>query len=368
MENLFNRKVLYFLIILLSIACSKNEVKSFGEAIESESNKQKKINSKNNSPELTVDENGVLFFENIEEMQNFISWAESEIESYDQSFLAEYGHLSGDTLADSLFVAGYNSDQPLINFEENFSDYNSLRKKVSEDMIPILQQEDFDYASSPDAQYIGDPIMRTILNEDGAYGLGDSIYFPLDSGYLAIGPEANYDLAVEDINNDDMPMGSLSGPFRKIVIILPPPPPGGGGGGGSGLNCANECRTNRLNAKDVTDGNKKMALTLSLMYSGAGTHLAMKVVSYKRLTSWSSWFRYPYSKFAGYNTTTYYTGSNCNNAGTLPGESKNNSSLLRCTVRHTFWGGAARRVKCNTLYGSGSMSGINQTSLTIAWS
>lgn len=329
------------------------------------SSKKSNHTLKNNAPQLYLDENGVLVFDDVNEFKYFFEWAEIESQNYVDSFLVNYSDLTGDELADSLFEAGFNSDLPLQIFEESFPGYNSLRKKIETEMQPYLELDDFDFAETPDAYFINDPFFRTILNEDGAYRIGDTTYFILDSGYVALGPSADYNLVVQKIENGD-PIASLVGYHvgRVVIVILTG---GGGSGGGGSSNCSGQCRTNRYKAKDKRDGNRKYTMDLSFMYSSAGTHLTMKVKSYRRLASFLPWVIYPASKFSAHNTFNIYTGSGCTSAGTIQGQSKTNNSFLRCTVRHTEYGSAARRVRCNELVGTGSTSGVPQSTVTIGW-
>lgn len=179
---------------------------------------------------------------------------------------------------------------------------------------------------------------------------------------MALGPQAPYDSIINKIN-DSIPISELAGPFRRTVIIIIT-----NVGGGSGCGSNSGCRVNRYKAKDKRDGNRKMSMDLSILYSGAGTHIAHKVKSYKRFCGSCPWIIWPYSKYSKYDAVTLHLGGdNCLVEKTIPKESKSNSSVYSCAVRYTEWGTAARRVKCGKLKGTGSSSGVPQQTVTIKW-
>lgn len=69
-----------------------------------------------------------------------------------------------------------NPNQPLIDFENSLN-INSLRKKLETEEIEWLhtQSGDLNLDESPDNHRIADPILRTILNEDGEYMINGKI-------------------------------------------------------------------------------------------------------------------------------------------------------------------------------------------------
>lgn len=89
-------------------------------------------------PSLSVDGNGVLVFNDLAQFQDFFIWAEQEIEAYESDFIDDFPGLTGDTLADSLFYAGFDSYAPLRAFEDLYPNFNSMRQKIETDMQPFL--------------------------------------------------------------------------------------------------------------------------------------------------------------------------------------------------------------------------------------
>jgi hypothetical protein len=116
---------------------------------------------------------------------------------------------------------------------------------------------------------------------------------------------------------------------------------------------------------DRQSGNKKYFLSLGLIYSSASTTITARVKSYARISSIFPWKSWPYSKNVSFNTVDVFTSNSCVSYGTMQGKSASNSIL--CLATRTDWGGAARRVKCNTLSATGKASDLSSKTVTIGW-
>ena len=308
-------------------------------------------------PNLEVDENGVLVFDDQEELQSYFDWSETETENYINAFLSNYNDIEGDDLAYSLFEAGFDSEKPLKLFEENLVGYNSLRKKIEIEMQPYLELEDFDITETPEAHFVNNPYIRTILNEDCAYRVGDTTYFILEEGVIAMAPQADYNKLADDISNG-VPIEDLVGPYVRILVVVVT------NGGGGGSSCT-DCRTNRYKMIEKTTGNKKYYVSLGLLFSGVSTTITARVKSYGRVNKYTPWFAWPYTKNVTFNTVAVYTGSSCYSYGFMQG--KTLTSSVNTIISRTDWGDAARRVKCNTLSATGSASSLSSSTVTIGW-
>lgn len=343
---------------ILITSCEKEEFTS--EANESTKSSDIKGNNynylKSGSPQLELDANGVLKFDSFDELKDYFLWAENTLEEYSNSYLEDFSHLTEQEIADSLHANGFDPELPLDVFEQSFEGYTSLRKRIKIDMAPFLLQDDFNVEGSPEGHLISDPIMRTIVNQDGAYKVGDSIYFPLDSGIVILGPDADYNQVVGIINQG----GSFSdfiGPFIRAIRILV---------SDTDIGCNNKCKTNRNEATQKSSGDKKYYFDLGITYYAGWTSIQAQVRSWKKFPI-IGWVPYSYTKYVSFDPVRLYTGpsDNCFDSGEINGKSKSIQGI--CVITDREWGTAARRVKCDKLKGKGRSSSLQQSSLSIGW-
>ena len=73
----------------------------------------------------------MLEFPDVETFLNTLEELEDQLEAYDDAFLDEWGHLDDESLDEKEDELKYDPAQPLIDFENQFSEFSSLRKKIS---------------------------------------------------------------------------------------------------------------------------------------------------------------------------------------------------------------------------------------------
>jgi len=347
-------KIILFLAIFgLSFQSCKKDQSDF--IMQSENSKIKSSNIKSTQlPNVQLDANGVITFDDFQELEDFSNALQDQLDYHYQNFLDQHSNLTTDQeIIDAMEIENYNEDQPLIDFENTFTNYTSLRSFLETEMENYLDgKAEFDWDDSPDSHFIIDEIDRTFINTDGAVKVGDTIYFPLDSGWLGLGPQGNYQLAVDDINNGT-PIAQLAGPYRTLVIG-----PGGGGGGG-GSPCTG-CRANQQRTEEVKNGNKKLVSVLSIYTYPWASKVVAKAKGYKKTGMW-------WPKRWSCESIIYLSevvNGQCNNPTSIgPISDPNRGWKSKAVIR--FWN-TTKKTECGKITGWNTSNGISKY-MVINW-
>lgn len=141
----------------------------------------------------------MLSFASSDAMNTTLNSLETECNTYDADFLDEHPGYSIDSLNDLQDSINYNIDQPLIDFENQFTGFSSLRKKIAGDISTWLENDGVNMSAYPDNHFITEEGIRTLVNEKGEFKIVDTIYILHDSGWVEV---YNADMAVvHDIEN-----------------------------------------------------------------------------------------------------------------------------------------------------------------------
>lgn len=120
--------------------------------------------------------NGMLHFANMEDVRSTLKQLETaERYRFDEvrNHFITLNLDDFDAYADSI---GLIDDETLVNFENQFSCYKSLRKDIVEREAIWLQNEELDENTDPDNHYIDNDYIRSILNTKSTLRIGDSVY------------------------------------------------------------------------------------------------------------------------------------------------------------------------------------------------
>ncbi|CAM1357741.1 hypothetical protein [Tenacibaculum xiamenense] len=119
--------------------------------------------------------NEILEFKDFDEYDATIEMLYDKIESHDDAFLKEYGHLEEDELDDMEDKLNYDDFQPVIEFEKERG-FKSLRSIIAEKEEEWLAQqgdvEVLDEKTDPDNHFIVDDVERALLNEFAEVKIG----------------------------------------------------------------------------------------------------------------------------------------------------------------------------------------------------
>src|SRR5690606_8348760 len=106
-----------------------------------------------------------------------VSSLQTDCDSWDSAFLAMNSSLTDDQLDSLEEQIGYNDDQPLVDFESEFSGFFSLRKDIDQKEDVFLASSNSDKINlDPDNHFVADEVERTLLNSKAEVKVGDTIY------------------------------------------------------------------------------------------------------------------------------------------------------------------------------------------------
>lgn len=136
--------------------------------------------------------NGMLEFSDVAEFLSTIDNLESQVDLYDDNFMNQWGHLNDDDIDDKEDELRYDPQQPLIDFENQFSGFISLRSKIEHDIEDWLDNSVLDEKTDPEDHFIFDEEIRAVLNEDAQVKIGNSLFQMTRFGYVEV-TDGDYD-------------------------------------------------------------------------------------------------------------------------------------------------------------------------------
>lgn len=130
--------------------------------------------------------NGMLEFPDQATFLITIDNLETQDELYDDSFMADWGHLKEADLEDKEDELRFDPQQPFIDFENQFSGFKSLRAKIEGQIIVWLDNSTLDDKTDPDDHFIFDEEVRAVLNEEGQVKIGKPLFQMTRYGYVEV--------------------------------------------------------------------------------------------------------------------------------------------------------------------------------------
>lgn len=274
-------KISLLSIFMIFSSCDKENV---SENIVNESSREG-IRFVTNSSEnhRTSQVNGLLAFDDIETFLNTIEDLEKEAEDYDNDFLSKWDHLNDDALEAKEIELSHNPNQPMADFESDFSGFVSLRKAIENQLEDLIKFQTLNDSNDPDNHYVMEDAVRTVLNADAQVMIGHSLYQMTRFGYVEI-TDGDFNTLALIANADATQYTNLP----NLVIH------GGYYGSNSGNNTQNNapsCRTDydETNYK-TTSSNRRVKGIQKLKGHSAlwGTKIKSKTVHQKKRW-WGGW-------------------------------------------------------------------------------
>ncbi len=176
-------KIILLSIIIISalffvVSCSKSKLDN--SKVLSRNNDVKLITLSNeNRTSITM-----LEFSSKHVYDSILTDLKQQMESYDDSFLAQYGYLNDSLLNEKEEEINYNDQQPLIDFENSLNFSNSMRQ------IYVIKEEDWlnndslDISEDPSKIYVFENEEMAMLNENGEVKIGVSLLKLTKDGFV----------------------------------------------------------------------------------------------------------------------------------------------------------------------------------------
>lgn len=130
--------------------------------------------------------NGMLYFPTMDIFLSTVAELENYEQLLDDSFMAQWGHLSENNLFEKEIQLGYDEHRSYIDFEEQFQDFTSLRKTVRDAENVWLGNDILDDANDPDNHYVWETGMRAVLNNKAQVKIADTLYQMTRFGYIKV--------------------------------------------------------------------------------------------------------------------------------------------------------------------------------------
>lgn len=198
----------------------------------------------------------MLFFDSHADVISTLEALSDAYEEQEDSFMSEYDNLSDSLLNELEDSIGYNDQAPLEDFENQFGGFSSLRNKIiMEEENWLANNDELDIEDDPDSHYIVDEYIRTIVNEEGQFGVGDTV-IELKPNYWVkfYGPGLDtVMIGIDEVNNGGFDLDTLTEAVATYNIQATGTPlsiakvsshgtgsSGSGSGSGSGSSCSPE--------------------------------------------------------------------------------------------------------------------------------
>jgi hypothetical protein len=144
----------------------------------------------------------MLEFSSIAAYDSTITALENQINSHDDSFLAQYASLDEEAVNAKEVEVGFVYQQPLIDFENSYKITNSMRQVFVAEEANWLNNEILDLATDPSNIYVFDIAEMSLLNEKGEVKIGNSLLKLTKGGFIEI-TDGDINILIR-IDNGDM--------------------------------------------------------------------------------------------------------------------------------------------------------------------
>lgn len=130
--------------------------------------------------------NGLLEFDDMDAFVQTLTALENRVDNWTEDFMEAYTNLEDEELNDFIDSIGFKEEQPLINFEANFSGFASLRHEIFELEDYWLENDGENIEDDPDNHFIMEDELRSVLNVHSEVKIGGSIYKFTGAGYVEV--------------------------------------------------------------------------------------------------------------------------------------------------------------------------------------
>ena len=278
MKNLLKSLLVFSLVFFSS--CEKENLTE--QSQENISIKGIRYITSNTESSRTSVVNGMLEFEDVASFLATIEHLEQQTESHDDAFLAKWNHLNDDDLEAKEISEGHDIHQPLINFENQFSGFVSLRKAIRSEQENLIKNQTLNDTNEPDNHFVMEDEVRTVLNANAQVKIGQSLYQMTRFGYVEVTDGDFNTLAI--VANSDASTLNL----QNVEIH------GGYYGSSSANNTQNtatDCRTDidETNYKNLSSNYRVKGIQKLKGYNAIwGTKIKAKTVHQKKRW-WGGW-------------------------------------------------------------------------------
>lgn len=153
----------------------------------------------------------MLVFRDIDTFRMIYSTLLSEVDNWDNAFIEEWGYLDDEALNAKEAAINFDAEKPLTDFEKEYN-FNSMRLKFIAEHEEWLNHEELDIENDPMNKYPWDAVDMTLMNTDGVFKIGSSIFVWKQDRKIEI---KNGDLNIlESILNSDEQLNN-----KNVVII-----------------------------------------------------------------------------------------------------------------------------------------------------
>ncbi|MBA3986301.1 MAG: hypothetical protein H0X63_06980 [Flavobacteriales bacterium] len=265
----------------------------------------------------------MLSFSSFEEFESTVSNLVDLMDVHEDVFVRQYEHLNDEELNAIELSTGFVSQQPLIDFEEQYGFTNSLRKKYNELEAVWLNNEELDPTTDPDNTIYFSAAEQTLLNEHQEVMVAGKVYvFSKMSDTYEVHDDYGTSLAKIN-NNEDVSQDPNITSYEK-----------------SGASCTLWKSSNTSPEYATNRKAKRIATFRWLPYYGKSK---VKVISYKK--SGNSWNRWRTDLGVGVQSYLYNSSCSTVTAQGWSGMKRKKSKELKKT--NIYWGNSVLQAKNN---------------------
>ncbi|MDR9399324.1 hypothetical protein [Salibacter sp.] len=234
-------------------------------------------------PDINYEDN-VLKFSSRQTFRDAYNCLESSHKNHASDFINTYEELLeennyADSIGDSL---GYNENEILIQFENSFSGYTSLRKKIYQEEDTWLADSVLDYSDWPhDNYYVQDEILRTIISDNGEIFINDTLFMIQNDGDIYYTDNINHSERENISNQVDVNPSNYDDLFLFSESYF----------GKTANTCENTDKDKDF--RETFNSNYAMKGKLTLRFYPWGSHSKARTFTYrkKKFLWWSWWAR-----------------------------------------------------------------------------
>lgn len=155
----------------------------------------------------------IAVFSNEASYKNYIDDLEAQVEQWDDTFLAEWGHLNDDDLNAKEEELNFDSEKPLTDFENQIG-LQSLRQKYIQAEYAWLDNEVLDEATDPDANpiYDFDENELAVMNTLAEIQIGTTIVKKLT--------KEEFNLVNQELGKSSNSKGKFTVPYEDTYLVI----------------------------------------------------------------------------------------------------------------------------------------------------
>jgi len=193
----FNKIALFTILVSLFSFVSCKKENTF-ESLETGQEGPIQLTYYGNTSDRSSDGNTILVFSDQDVYNSVVEQLQQDVDTWDDAFVAEWGHLDDDALNDKEEALNFDAEKPLTDFENQYG-FNSLRKEYLAAEEAWMNNEELIDANDPDLdpRFYFDEADMSLLNTKNEIKIGNEITKYVEGGYIKV----------------------LDGDFDKLILI-----------------------------------------------------------------------------------------------------------------------------------------------------